>query len=210
MALLTYWSGQSNLPIDQPFVANALHGFQHRIAHLIAFGLLGLLARWAFDGLPGALAENPPRRAGPRQSLSQEVRPTATWGQTRLVGRTFGAAILAVALTSAFGAVDEWHQSFVAGRRPAVDDWAVDTASAALALFVYSRLRTRHLEPYLRALSPAIVAAAFVVGIGLAARPTLPTGLSVRSAAHATVQLVRDARDASHAVARRFRTTVAG
>ena len=40
MALLTYWSSQGNLPIDQPVVATTLHGFQHRLAHLAAFALL--------------------------------------------------------------------------------------------------------------------------------------------------------------------------
>ncbi len=54
MALITYWSSQGSLPIDQPLVAGVLHGFQHRVAHAFAFGLLGLLARWAFDGLPMA------------------------------------------------------------------------------------------------------------------------------------------------------------
>jgi VanZ family protein len=54
MALISYWSGQANLPIDQPAVANVLHGFQHRFAHAVSFGLLALLARWAFEGLPRA------------------------------------------------------------------------------------------------------------------------------------------------------------
>ena len=54
MALITYWSGQGTLPIDQPNVANALHGLQHRIAHVIAFGMLGLLAHWAFGGFSKA------------------------------------------------------------------------------------------------------------------------------------------------------------
>ncbi len=174
MALLTYWSGQGNLPIDQPVVANALHGFQHRIAHVFAFGLLGLLAQWAF-------------------------------------GRASRAAVWAVVLTSLFGAADEWHQSFTAGRRPSIDDWAVDTAAASLALFVYARLRTRRFEPYLRALSPAVVAAAFTVGVVLAARPAQgPDGLSVRTAAHATLQLVRDARNVSRNVVHQLRASVAG
>jgi VanZ family protein len=50
MALITFWSGQGNLPIDQPTVATPLHGLQHKLAHLVAFGLMALLARWAFDG----------------------------------------------------------------------------------------------------------------------------------------------------------------
>jgi hypothetical protein len=58
MAVISYWSHQSSLPIDEPTVANLLGGFQHRLAHLVAFGILGLLARWAVDDLPrpGALA----------------------------------------------------------------------------------------------------------------------------------------------------------
>ncbi|HEV7386525.1 MAG TPA: VanZ family protein, partial [Phenylobacterium sp.] len=44
---------------------------------------------------------------------------------------------------SVFGATDEYHQSFTAGRRAAVDDWLMDTASAALAVYVWWRLRAR-------------------------------------------------------------------
>lgn len=139
MGLITWWSGQGNLPIDQPAVADLFHGFQHRFAHLLAFGLVGLLARWAFDGLP-----------------------RAAW--------------IAVLLTSFFGISDEWHQSFTPGRRPAIDDWAVDTASAALALYLWSRLRGKRWQ-HVRTLAPLAVTAMFVVGVGLAVRP----GLGVRS-----------------------------
>src|ERR1051325_5517171 len=135
MALISYWSSQGNLPIDSPQVAGLLHNFQHRIAHLLAFGTLGLLARWAFDGSP---------------------RP---W-------------LLAVALVSAFGALDEFHQSFTPGRRAAVDDWAFDTASAALFVSVVEfRPQFR-----LRALAPAVVALFVLVSIGVTIRPGLPSG----------------------------------
>ena len=176
MALLTYWSGQGNLPIDQPAVAGPLHGFQHRIAHLLAFGLLGLLGRWAFDGWPRAF-------------------------------------VLAVLLTSVFGATDEWHQSFTPGRRPAIDDWAFDTASAALAIWVWNRLSQTRWQPWLRTLAPAALGAAFLLGLVLAVRPPVapPTalqGLGLRSktaqAAHTALQFVRDTRD----VARHVRSTV--
>jgi VanZ family protein len=50
MALLTVWSDQSQLPIDAPEIRFALFNLQHRLAHLAAFGLLGLLANWAFEG----------------------------------------------------------------------------------------------------------------------------------------------------------------
>jgi VanZ family protein len=172
MGLITYWSGQGNLPIDQPPVANALHGFQHRLAHLVTFALVGLLARWAFDGLPRA-------------------------------------TLLAVFLTSVFGASDEWHQSFTPGRRPAIDDWALDTLAAALALYLTERVRATRLEPYLRAITPLVVSAAFFVGVGLAVRPALSSelrGLGVRAVGHAALQFARDTRD----VARQLRATVTG
>jgi VanZ family protein len=181
MVLITYWSGQGNLPIDQPNVESALHGFQHRIAHLIAFGLVGLLARWAFDGLP-----------------------RSAW--------------LAILLTSFFGASDEWHQTFTPGRRPAIDDWLFDTASAALAVYLWSALRSTRWQGRLRTLAPLAVSAVFVVGIGLAIRPNaIPrsnafplnrTALHNISsqAAHSALDWARSTR----AVARQLRSTVAG
>ena len=163
MALITFWSGQGNLPIDQGIVADNLHGWQHRVAHLVAYGLLGLLARWAFDG-------------------------------------SARATLWAILVTSAFGAVDEWHQSFTPGRRAAVDDWALDTLSAALAIYVVTRLRTSRIRPLVRAMAPLAVSAAFVLGVGLAARPLLPAPLhttGLRSVANNAIQLVRDTRNAA-------------
>src|ERR1043166_6324668 len=37
MGLITFWSGQATLPIDQPVVANVFHNWQHRVAHLLVF-----------------------------------------------------------------------------------------------------------------------------------------------------------------------------
>ena len=39
---------------------------------------------------------------------------------------------IALASASLYGAIDEWHQSFVPGRDPDPGDWAADTAGAAL------------------------------------------------------------------------------
>jgi VanZ family protein len=181
MALITYWSGQGNLPIDQPDVQNAVHGLQHRFAHLIAFGLVGLLARWAFDGLP-----------------------KSAW--------------LAILLTSLFGATDEWHQTFTAGRRPGLDDWAFDTGAAALAIYVWAGLRTTRWRAVLRPLAPLAVGVVFVVGIGLAIRPTTPLRSAFpnlnRAALHnvgsqAATSAIEFARN-TRAVARQIRSTVAG
>lgn len=54
MGLITYWSGQSELPIDQPWIARLLRGQQHPLAHASAFGVLAMLVRWAVEGTPGA------------------------------------------------------------------------------------------------------------------------------------------------------------
>jgi len=179
MALISYWSGQGNLPIDQPDVQNLLHGLQHRFAHLIAFGTVGLLARWAFDGLP-----------------------KSAW--------------LAILLTSFFGATDEWHQTFTPGRRPAIDDWAVDTASAALGVCLWTWLRTPRWRAYVRPLAPLAVGAVFIIGIGLAFRPATPArpGFLNRAALHnMTSQAAESALDfarSTRAAARQIRSTVIG
>ncbi len=47
-----------------------------------------------------------------------------------LAGRR--ALLLAVVAASLYGAVDEWHQSFVPGRDPDPLDWAADTGGAIL------------------------------------------------------------------------------
>jgi VanZ family protein len=142
MALIVYWSNQPVLPIDQPSVANALHNFQHRFAHLLTYGLLGLLAWWTFEGLPRA------------------------W-------------LIAIAVTSVFGMTDEFHQSFIPGRRAAIDDWLLDTVSAALAIFVVAQLRKTRLDTAIRMLAPLVVAVAFAAGIGLAVRPALSSAIAV-------------------------------
>jgi len=178
MALITYWSGQGNLPIDQPAVAFVFGGFQHRFAHLAAFGLVGLLAWWAGAGLPRA-------------------------------------ALWAVLLTSLFGASDEWHQSFTPGRHSGIDDWAWDTACAAIAIYAWTRVRATRWHASLRPLAPLVIGAMFVLGIGLAIRPSAPSypggsAATLRSVtsqvAHGAIDLARSTRDA----ARQLRSTVLG
>ncbi len=50
-------------------------------------------------------------------------------------------ALAAVALVSAYGATDEWHQSLVPGRSSEFADWAADTLGAATAVLLYGRVR---------------------------------------------------------------------
>ena len=45
----------------------------------------------------------------------------------------------AVVLASAYGALDEWHQSYTPGRYVEFADWVADTLGAALAVTLYAR-----------------------------------------------------------------------
>ena len=49
------------------------------------------------------------------------------------------AALLAFALSSAYAATDEWHQSYVEGRHGTAVDWAIDSAGAAAAALALGR-----------------------------------------------------------------------
>ena len=40
---------------------------------------------------------------------------------------------------AAYGATDEWHQSFVPGRETELGDWVADATGAAVALLLYRR-----------------------------------------------------------------------
>ena len=46
----------------------------------------------------------------------------------------YGPAILAMSTAALYGALDEWHQSFVPGRDPSVLDWVADVSGAGLSL----------------------------------------------------------------------------
>lgn len=54
------------------------------------------------------------------------------------LGRGWRGAGWALVLVSAFGATDEWHQSFVPGRSCDVFDWVADTLGAGLAVTAYA------------------------------------------------------------------------
>lgn len=59
-------------------------------------------------------------------------------------GRSWsGAALLAIALASAFGITDEFHQAFVPLRTPDIRDWLVDTSGAALGALAAAATATR-------------------------------------------------------------------
>jgi VanZ family protein len=53
------------------------------------------------------------------------------------------AALIALAICSAYAITDEFHQTFVDGRHGSPVDWAIDTAGATLAAVVLIRRRSR-------------------------------------------------------------------
>ena len=60
-------------------------------------------------------------------------------------GRGPRAAVLAVLAASAYGASDEWHQSFVPSRSAEVADWMTDTLGAGFMVAAYTASpRVRH------------------------------------------------------------------
>ena len=61
-------------------------------------------------------------------------------------GTSLPAAAAAWGIASAYGATDEWHQSFVPGRSADVHDWFADTAGALLgagACWAWGIIRSR-------------------------------------------------------------------
>jgi VanZ family protein len=64
------------------------------------------------------------------------------WLWWRALG--FGHPVPSIAVTLAYAASDEWHQTFVTGRVGVFSDWAIDAAGVGLAgLVVVLRARRR-------------------------------------------------------------------
>jgi len=59
----------------------------------------------------------------------------STW-HGALIGNISLLAVLTVVFCSAYGAGDEWHQSFVQGRDASIYDWLADTSGAFLLTMV--------------------------------------------------------------------------
>src|SRR5262245_43230628 len=54
------------------------------------------------------------------------------------LGRGWRTALGALVVVAAYGATDEWHQSFVPGRSSEVADWIADTTGALVAIALYA------------------------------------------------------------------------
>ncbi len=66
------------------------------------------------------------------------------WGKGR-TGSNVGWAPLLL-MGAGYGALDEWHQSFVPGRDASVGDWMADSAGVMLALVLFSSFSSRSRE----------------------------------------------------------------
>ncbi|MCS7048309.1 MAG: VanZ family protein [Verrucomicrobiae bacterium] len=53
------------------------------------------------------------------------------------------AALVAISGTAAYGAFDEWRQTFVMLRSPSIADWLADTIGAVLGAWFYLRYESR-------------------------------------------------------------------
>jgi VanZ family protein len=67
-----------------------------------------------------------------------------------LAPSSLGTAVLIVLALSGFGAIDEWHQSFINGRSSSVFDWIADTLGAITGV-----IAARYLLPPRRDRRPA-------------------------------------------------------
>ena len=80
--------------------------------------------------------------AGPDIAQSDKVAHFLAYGLLATLvcrlGRGWRAAGWAVLAASAYGASDEWHQSFTPGRSCELADWVADTLGAALAAALYA------------------------------------------------------------------------
>jgi len=54
------------------------------------------------------------------------------------LGRGWRAALASLLAVAAYGASDEWHQSFVPGRSSEFADWIADTTGAMVAIAFYA------------------------------------------------------------------------
>jgi VanZ family protein len=73
---------------------------------------------------------------------------TLAWGGVRSGSRL--GSFVTVGLGVLYGAVDEWHQSYVPGRDVSVADWAADILGVVLGYFAIRMILSRF-GPYSKA-----------------------------------------------------------
>ena len=63
------------------------------------------------------------------------------WGKEKTRLRV--PMVLLLLMGVGYGALDEWHQSFVAGRDVSVGDWVADSAGVIIGLLLFSSFSSR-------------------------------------------------------------------
>ena len=66
------------------------------------------------------------------------------WGKRRTGSSVSGLLFLLMGI--GYGALDEWHQSFVPGRNASVGDWVADSAGVMLGFVLFSSFSSRSRE----------------------------------------------------------------
>jgi VanZ like family len=97
----------------------------------------GLVAAWAavifaFSSTPGSAL--PGGYSVQAHLIEYAIFGAVLYAALRLDHPPARAAVLAIALASAYGITDEWHQSFVPMRTPDPVDWLLDTTGATIAV----------------------------------------------------------------------------
>jgi VanZ family protein len=110
--------------------------------------ILSWLAALAWAGVIFGLSSQPGSKLPGGWSVEGHLGVYAVLGVLvwfALGGRSAGlrGIILAIAIASAYGITDEFHQSFVPQRTPDVLDWVTDTAGAAVGVMTVAYLSGR-------------------------------------------------------------------
>lgn len=87
----------------------------------------------AVPDLPGGMSDYTAHGIGYALLGALAIR---AFGAARWTGMTAGAGVRAVLLSAAYGASDEYHQSFVPNRTPDIHDWFADVTGAVIGVLL--------------------------------------------------------------------------
>ena len=102
--------------------------------------VLFLLSEWS--GLGGSLPSGADKFV--HGGLYLILGLSLAWGKVRTGWGVPGVMLLLIGV--GYGALDEWHQSFVPGRTASMGDWAADSAGVILGLVLFATFSSRSRE----------------------------------------------------------------
>lgn len=92
--------------------------------------------------IPGTFASASP--SGADKAVHGALYAVLAWLSCRASGVSSARAAAAIAIaTAVFGAFDEWHQTFIPGRTPAVADWIADVLGVGAGVLAFHAARRR-------------------------------------------------------------------